>query len=146
MLDNVNSRLYYQFRPDYYFWIMVILSRKLLIAFTSLMFNKNPAFQMSFALLFLFICYALQVRVANRLCGGCVCFHESGDVVLLLLCANNTICLRTRRHHGYPSRVQSWRRMSSASSKRDTLWDVWWACQNRCGASRTCPCRTGRRC
>ncbi len=57
-----SNRMYYHFRPDYYYWILVILSRKLLIAITALMFNKNPAFQMSFALLVLFVCYALQVR------------------------------------------------------------------------------------
>jgi hypothetical protein len=55
--------MYYHFRPDYWFWILVILSRKLMIAVTALMFNKNPAFQMAIALLVLFVCYALQVRV-----------------------------------------------------------------------------------
>jgi hypothetical protein len=55
--------MYYHFRPDNWYWIMVILSRKLLIAITALLFNKNPGFQMSFALLVLFICYALQVCV-----------------------------------------------------------------------------------
>ena len=53
--------MYYHFRPDYWFWIIIILGRKLLIAVTALMFNKNPAFQMAIALLVLFICYALQV-------------------------------------------------------------------------------------
>ncbi len=56
-----SGRMYYHFRPDYWFWIVVILGRKLLIAVTALMFNKNPAFQMAIALLVLFICYALQV-------------------------------------------------------------------------------------
>jgi hypothetical protein len=39
------QRLYYQFKPDFYFWILVILGRKFGIAFTSLMFRKNAAFQ-----------------------------------------------------------------------------------------------------
>lgn len=57
--------MYYHFRPDYWYWIVVILSRKLLIAITALMFAKNPAFQMAVALLVLFICYALQVSVTE---------------------------------------------------------------------------------
>ena len=71
-------RMYYHFRPDYWFWIVIILGRKLMIAVTALMFNKNPAFQMAIALLVLFICYALQVRTAAKtaccvwLGGGCI--------------------------------------------------------------------------
>ena len=61
--------MYYHFQPDYWFWIMIILARKLNIAITALLFNKNPCFQMSFALLILFICYALQVRTCCRLMG-----------------------------------------------------------------------------
>jgi hypothetical protein len=56
------QKLYYQFRPDCYFWILVIICRKFGIAFTGLMFRKNPGFQLSVALLILFIAYALQVR------------------------------------------------------------------------------------
>ena len=55
--------MYYHFRPDYWFWIVVILGRKLMIAVTALMFAKNPGFQMAIALLVLFICYAAQVGV-----------------------------------------------------------------------------------
>ena len=44
--------------------IFVILLRKFGIAFTSLMFNKNPEFQMAVALLVMFAAYALQVRPA----------------------------------------------------------------------------------
>jgi hypothetical protein len=58
----VTTRLYYHFRPEQWYWILVILGRKFLIAITALMFNKNPAFQMAVALLVLFIAYALQVR------------------------------------------------------------------------------------
>lgn len=55
-------RLYYQYRPQYYYWTVVVLCRKFMIALTSLMFNRNPAFQLAMALLTLFICYSLQVR------------------------------------------------------------------------------------
>ena len=40
------SRSYYQFRPDNFFWILIILFRKFCIAATTILFNKNPAFQM----------------------------------------------------------------------------------------------------
>lgn len=55
-------KLYYHFRPDRWYWILAVLGRKFLIAFTSLMFNKNPAFQLSMALLVMFSCYSLQVK------------------------------------------------------------------------------------
>ena len=81
-------RLYYHFRPDYWFWIIIILVRKFMIALTSLMFNRNPAFQMAMALLTLFICYALQVR-----CGRwtpfnlrMVCVRVAEQVPPSLLC------------------------------------------------------------
>ena len=47
-------KMYYHFRPDFWYWILVIIARKFLIAFTALMFNKNPAFQLSMALLVMF--------------------------------------------------------------------------------------------
>ena len=56
------SKLYYHFQPDYWYWILIVIARKFFIAFTSLMFNKNPAFQLSIALLVMFACYAAQVR------------------------------------------------------------------------------------
>jgi len=55
-------KVYYHFKPDYWFWILVILGRKFLIAVTSLLFVRNPAFQLSVALLVMFVSYALQVR------------------------------------------------------------------------------------
>jgi hypothetical protein len=42
--------------------ISVIILCKFGIAFTALMFNKNPEFQMAVALLVMFGAYALQVR------------------------------------------------------------------------------------
>lgn len=52
----------YHFRPHRYYWILIIIARKAGIAFTALMFNKNAAFQLSMALLVMFVAYALQVR------------------------------------------------------------------------------------
>ncbi len=55
-------KMYYQFRPATFYWSLVVILRKFFIAFTSLMFNKQPAFQLAVVLLVLFIAYALQVR------------------------------------------------------------------------------------
>jgi len=56
------SKLYYHFKPNFWYWILVVIGRKFGIAFTGLMFVKNPAFQLSCALLVLFVAYALQVK------------------------------------------------------------------------------------
>ena len=48
--------------PDKWYWIMAIIARKFAIAFTALMFNRNPGFQLSVALLVMFCSYALQVK------------------------------------------------------------------------------------
>ena len=61
-LRKMYHKLYYHFRPDCWFWILLVLSRKFIIAMTALMFSRNPAFQMAICLLALFIAYALQVR------------------------------------------------------------------------------------
>jgi hypothetical protein len=94
-------RMYYHFRPDYWFWIVIILGRKLLIAVTALMFNKNPAFQMAVALLVLFICYALQVSFVDsggtHACRFCVVVFACLCGVFLLSavwcrCGTRRIC------------------------------------------------------
>jgi hypothetical protein len=56
------SRLYYQFKPHHYYWILVILGRKFFIATAGLLFRKYPVFLLAFMLLIMFISYALQVR------------------------------------------------------------------------------------
>jgi len=56
------KRLYYQFKPDQYYWILIILSRKFCIASAGLYFRQQPVFLLSFALMVLFVSYSLQVR------------------------------------------------------------------------------------
>ena len=56
------KKLYYHFKPDYYYWILIVIARKFLIAFTALMFTKNAAFQLSISLLIVFTSYVLQVK------------------------------------------------------------------------------------
>merc|ERR1711871_1708850 len=55
------SKLYYQFKPHKFYWVVMIIVRKAMIALTSLMFKKNPSFQLSVSLLIMFTCYAMQV-------------------------------------------------------------------------------------
>ena len=55
------GKLYYMFKPNKFYWVIVIIIRKMSIAFTSLMFKNNPAFQLAMALLIMFTAYALQV-------------------------------------------------------------------------------------
>lgn len=56
-------RIYDRFKPDYVWWALVILARKFMLAFATLMFRKNPSFQMSVMLTIMFISYVIQVIV-----------------------------------------------------------------------------------
>jgi hypothetical protein len=56
------KELYYRYKPHHYYWMLLILARKFLIALTGLMFRKTPAFQLAIALLVMFAAYAMQVR------------------------------------------------------------------------------------
>lgn len=47
------SKLYYQFKPDQYYWILCVISRKFTIAIASLLFRKNTSFQVTRAPLLL---------------------------------------------------------------------------------------------
>ena len=55
-------KMYYHFKPDKVYWIVLIIIRKLAIAFVGLMLRTNPGFQLACCLLIMFICYILQVR------------------------------------------------------------------------------------
>jgi len=70
------SRLYYQYKPDLYWWMLAVVIRKFFIAFTSLMFRADGGFQMAVALLVLFAAYAAQVK--------CEPFMSPGDRVEVL--------------------------------------------------------------
>lgn len=56
------GRMYYQYKPDFFYWCLCILLRKFFIALTTVMFTTNPSFQMAACLLILFLAYAAQVR------------------------------------------------------------------------------------
>jgi len=56
------QKMYYHYKPWNWYWCMAIIGRKFMIAFTALMFRKNPSFQLSVALLVLFASFVLQVK------------------------------------------------------------------------------------
>ena len=56
------SRLYYRFKPDYYWWSLVVLARKLGICFSALFYTKNPTFQFSLTLVIMFAAFVTQIR------------------------------------------------------------------------------------
>jgi hypothetical protein len=56
------GRSYFQFKPDWYMWVVAIIARKLCISVTAV-FNKSAAFQMAACLLIMFLAYAAQVQI-----------------------------------------------------------------------------------
>jgi hypothetical protein len=56
------STLYFKFKPKYYYWILLIIFRKLCIVTFTLLFHINATMQLSMILLVIFISYTLQVK------------------------------------------------------------------------------------
>ena len=62
---NIRKRygeMYYRYKPECWYWTLVILLRKFCIVMVSISFNKDPTFQMCIILLVCFGGYAAQVR------------------------------------------------------------------------------------
>merc|ERR1711968_158964 len=55
------STMYKNFKPDCWYWILVLLEKKLGICLCGLLFKRNPMFQLAVALIILFVCFTLQV-------------------------------------------------------------------------------------
>jgi hypothetical protein len=67
-MSNVNfsfrkrySSMYKNYKPDKWYWPLVVLMKKLGICFTSLLFRRNPSFQLAVALMVLFTSFTMQV-------------------------------------------------------------------------------------
>jgi hypothetical protein len=54
-------KLYYNFKPDFVWWILVIILRKFLVSIAAIIFRKNASFQMAIILMVLFGSFAVQV-------------------------------------------------------------------------------------
>mmetsp|Transcript_58139 Transcript_58139/g.160973 ORF Transcript_58139/g.160973 Transcript_58139/m.160973 type:complete len:575 (+) Transcript_58139:1-1725(+) len=56
------GKLYYQFKPQYHYWGLVILARKFMFACAELLLRKNATFQLCAVSLVMFTAYVAQVR------------------------------------------------------------------------------------
>ena len=56
------GKLYYYFKPNKWYWVLVVLFRKFAIATISLMFRANATFQMCMIVLAIFISAVFQVK------------------------------------------------------------------------------------
>lgn len=56
------SKIYYQFKPTFWYWMVVIIVRKFLLAVVGLLFRQYPTFQLASVMMVLFVNYAFQVR------------------------------------------------------------------------------------
>jgi hypothetical protein len=57
------GRSYFQFKPKWYLWVLVIISRKFCIATVAVIFSNSVGFQMASCLMIMFLAYTLQVQV-----------------------------------------------------------------------------------
>jgi hypothetical protein len=55
------SRLYYQYKPNCYWWIVVIVVRKFAICFAGVALRTSATFQLCFALVVMFTAFVMQV-------------------------------------------------------------------------------------
>jgi hypothetical protein len=72
------ASLYKNFKPQFWYWSIVVLAKKLAVCFTGLMFRRNPSFQLAVALIVLFTCFTSQV-----LCRPFMSMDERADIVRL---------------------------------------------------------------
>lgn len=56
------SKLYKNYKPEKWYWVIVILVKKLGLCFTALMFKRNPMFQLSVAVMILFWATTMQLN------------------------------------------------------------------------------------
>src|SRR5262249_48231228 len=62
--------MYMNFKPEFFFWLIVILLRKFGVAFAALMFRGNATFQLAVILVVIFTSFTLQVRYRPFLSAG----------------------------------------------------------------------------
>ena len=69
-LRHTWGRTYYQFKPDFPLWALVVIARKFGIALTSIIFNRSVNFQMAACLLIMFLAYTAQVQMRPYMSPG----------------------------------------------------------------------------
>ena len=55
------NRLFYQFKPEYYYWVFCILIRKFFLSVSAIIFRENVTFLLALYMLILFVSYSAQV-------------------------------------------------------------------------------------
>jgi hypothetical protein len=58
----IYSRLYFQFKPEFFYWIFFILARKFCLSVAAIIFRDNTVFLLSLYILILFSAYTLNVN------------------------------------------------------------------------------------
>jgi hypothetical protein len=64
------GRMYYQYKPDFFWWQLIVLLRLFFIAFVPVIFNANGTYQMAICALVLMIAYGLQTTFNPYLCSS----------------------------------------------------------------------------
>ena len=54
------QKLYNDFQPEFYYWRLVLISRKLLLVLCSTFFSRDPMLQASVSVCIMFFCYVIQ--------------------------------------------------------------------------------------
>jgi hypothetical protein len=57
------GKLYYMYKPSYYWWIQPILGRKFLLIAIGAFLRDNPSMQMAIALIIIFACFTAHIHV-----------------------------------------------------------------------------------
>jgi hypothetical protein len=55
------KRLFYQFKPEFYYWVFCILVRKFFLSVSAVIFRENVVFLLALYMLILFVSYTAQV-------------------------------------------------------------------------------------
>ena len=64
------GRQYFQFKPDFFFWILAVILRKFFISITAVVFSSNSSFQMAACLLVMFLAYSAQTTARPYMSPG----------------------------------------------------------------------------
>lgn len=65
---SVYYKLYFQFKPQYFYWVFLILLRKMALSVSAIIFRENIVFLVSVYILVLFASYTIQVRYNPYMC------------------------------------------------------------------------------
>ena len=85
------GRLYHQFKPDFFYWILMILGRKASIVIVQVIFNRNASYQLASIVIILVVSYGLQATCSPYMSPG---DHE--NVIRDHLAASYTSALHAR--------------------------------------------------